>query len=301
MGDTKAQSSVESLPDLHLPTRAGKGLPHTMGQWAKPFQADSANSKIDGVDSLVVPMEEFTRHDRMIAWSAANGLSVYAVGQNKPLFTCAGVGQAPMAGGAAWTGDGLVLWGAGFISLVDGNWARQKWSVDVSKLPDIVNAGAATPDNQNAGGSEEISQVRAGQRPHRCHDDNRSIDGDRFGAGRIAWQVAPTARSIPCSPTTILRSYAIRTARPWSWRFTIPLAANWSGRNRSGWRQTAFQLIWHWLRMARWSIRCRTSFAFKTYSRRNFRRREWIRITLPKRDRLRRCFKAAACRSLINC
>jgi outer membrane protein assembly factor BamB len=194
----EAQESVESLPDLHLPTHdQAKAYRAAMGQWAMPFRAAAASSKIDGVDSLVVPMEEFTRNDRLIAWSAANGLSVYAVGGNKPLFTCAGVGQAPLPGGAAWTRDGLVFWSAGSISLVDGNSGAQKWSVDLSKLPAIVNAGDAAPDNQNAGGPEEISQVE----PIDGHIIVTTTTGRLMAidsvAGRIVWQVRASSQINP--------------------------------------------------------------------------------------------------------
>jgi outer membrane protein assembly factor BamB len=194
----EAKASVESLPDLHLPTHEqAKIYRAAMGQWAKPFQTDNAKSKIDGVDSLIVPMEAFTRNDRLIAWSAANGLSVYAVGQNKPLFTCAGVSQTPMPGGAAWTGDGLVFWSAGFISLVDGNSGAQKWSVDVSKLPEIVDAGAAAPDNQNAGGSEEISQVAPVSGRIIVTTTTGRLMAIDSSAGRIAWQVRASSQINP--------------------------------------------------------------------------------------------------------
>jgi outer membrane protein assembly factor BamB len=186
----ESQASVESLPDLHLPTHdQAKAYRATMGQWAKPFLAEAANSKIDGVDAMVVPMDEFTRNDRLIAWSAGNGLSVYTPGRNKPLFTCAGVSQVPVPGGAAWTGDGLVLWSVGFVSFIDGNSGALKWSVDLSKLPAIVNAGDAAPDNQNAGGPEEISQV-APVDGHIIVTTNTgrlmAIDSSN---GRIAWQL----------------------------------------------------------------------------------------------------------------
>ncbi len=138
----ESQASVESLPDLHLPTHdQAKAYRATMGQWAKPFLAEAAKPKIDGVDAMVVPMDEFTRNDRLIAWSAANGLSVYAVGRNKPLFTCPGVSQVPVPGGAAWTADGLVLWSVGFVSLIDGNSGRKSgWWICPNFRPSSMRA-----------------------------------------------------------------------------------------------------------------------------------------------------------------
>jgi outer membrane protein assembly factor BamB len=206
----ESRASVEVLPDLHLPTHEqAKTYRTAMGQWAKPFQPASADLKIEGVDSLVVPMPGFSRNDRLIAWSPGSGLSVFPIDKNKPLFICPTISQIPVANGAAWTADGLLCWSAGFISLVDATSGEFKWSVDLSKLPGIVNAGDSGGDNAiNAGGPEEISQVApVAGRVIVTTSDGRLMAIDS-GAGRIEWQVRVTSPINPMLATddfTVIR------------------------------------------------------------------------------------------------
>ena len=189
----EAQSDIESLPDFHLPTHdQAKAYRAVMGQWVKPFQPEAVVSKIIGVDSMVVPMENFTRNDRIIAWSATSGLSVYAVGQPKALFTCPAINQSP--GGAAWTRGGLVVWSYGLVSLIDDQSGKQRWSVELSTLPPIVPAGdAAQPDPQQAGGPEEVAQIT----PVTDHLIVATTTGRLFAidatAGRVTWQSRSTS------------------------------------------------------------------------------------------------------------
>jgi outer membrane protein assembly factor BamB len=200
-------ASVESLPDLHLPThKQDDACKAATGQWAEPFQPETANSKIDGVDSMVVPMDEFTRNDRIIAWSGADGLLVYAAGRNKPLFTSAGINQAPA--GAAWMPGGLAVWSDGLISMIDANSGAQKWSIDLSKPPPIVNAGDAPADVAQAGGPEVISQVApAGDRIAVTTTAGRLMSIDSR-AGRIVWQVRvndPISSLLTSDDFTVIR------------------------------------------------------------------------------------------------
>src|ERR1700722_13959341 len=93
----ESQQSLNSLPDLHLPTHdQANAYRQANGRWAKPFLPETPGMVINGVDAMVVPMEDFSRNDRVIAWSSAGELSVYAVGDNKPLFTTVAVNQAPL-------------------------------------------------------------------------------------------------------------------------------------------------------------------------------------------------------------
>jgi outer membrane protein assembly factor BamB len=182
----ESQSSLESLPDLHLPTHQQSNLYwKAMGQRAKPFGPESPNTKIVGVDAMVVPLEDFRRNDRIIAWSAADGLSVYPVGQNKPLFRCAGISEAPI--GAAWMEGNVLVWSNESIALVDGATGRQRWSVDVLRLPGIVapgDLGAAPAEN----GSEEIAEVRPVNDRIVLATATGRLLGIDPAAGRVAWQ-----------------------------------------------------------------------------------------------------------------
>jgi len=180
------QSSLESLPDFHLPThQQSNDYWKAKGQRAKPFQPESPNTKIVGVDAMVVPLEDFARKDRIIAWSAADGLSVYPVGQNKPAFNCAGISEAPI--GAAWTEGNLLAWSKGSIALIDGASGQKRWSMDVSTLPGIVAAGdsgVAPAEN----GPEEFADVRPVNDRIVLTTTTGRLLGIDPAAGRPAWQ-----------------------------------------------------------------------------------------------------------------
>ncbi len=183
----EAQASLESLPDFHLPTHdQANAYRAAMGQWAKPFQPETAAAKINGVDAMVVPMEGFARKDRIIAWSAQSGLAVYAVGQDKPLFGCAAINQSP--GGAAWTSDGLLVWSFGLIAQIDDKSGAAKWSVELSTLPAIVSAADQASDGP-AAGPEEVSFVQpVSGRVMITTTTGRLLSIDT-AVGRVAWQL----------------------------------------------------------------------------------------------------------------
>jgi hypothetical protein len=183
----ESQASLESLPDLHLPTHdQAKAYRAAMGQWAKPFQPEATVAKIAGVDAMIVPLENFPRNDRIIAWSATAGLSVYAAGQTKPLFTCPAIDQTP--GGAAWTSGGLVVWSFGAVSLIDDKSGAPKWTVQLSTLPAIATPGEDAVAGAQQGGSEEIAQITPiTDRIIVATTTGRLLAIDA-AAGRVAWQ-----------------------------------------------------------------------------------------------------------------
>jgi outer membrane protein assembly factor BamB len=186
----ESQLSLESLPDLHLPTHEqALAYRKAMGRWVKPFLPETPNMKISGVDAMIVPLEDFSRNDRIIAWSTGDGISVYSVGQNRPIFTTVAINQAPI--GAAWLGPSLLVWSSSAVTLLDGGSGQQKWTREMSSLPTIVNQGdaAAQPDADQATGAEEVSQVRpAGDRIVVSTSNGRLLAIDTT-SGSVAWQI----------------------------------------------------------------------------------------------------------------
>jgi outer membrane protein assembly factor BamB len=187
----ESQLSLESLPDLHLPTHEqAVTYAKAMGRWAKPFLPETPNMKIAGVDAMIVPPEDFARNDRIITWSGAGAgeLCVYPVGENRPIFTTVAINQTPV--GAAWIGQNLLIWTNTAIYLLDGGSGQQKWATEMSSLPNIVNSTDpnAQADADQATGAEEVSQVRP------CGD--RIVIGTSTGrllaidtnSGHVAWQ-----------------------------------------------------------------------------------------------------------------
>jgi outer membrane protein assembly factor BamB len=187
----ESQLSLESLPDLHIPTHdQAVAYAKANGRWAKPFVPETPNMKITGVDAMIVPMEDFTRNDRIITWTSTSGeLSVYPVAQNRAIFTTVSVNQPPI--GAAWLQQNLLVWSNSAVSLLDGGSGQQKWSVEISSLPVIVNSAEPNPqlDTDQPQGAEEISQVRpAGDRIVIGTSTGRLLAVDTT-SGRVAWQI----------------------------------------------------------------------------------------------------------------
>jgi outer membrane protein assembly factor BamB len=182
----ESQSSLDSLPDFHLPTHQQSNLYwKATGRRAKPFQPESPDAKIIGVDAMVVPLEDFGRNDRIIAWSATDGLSVYPIGQNKPLFTCKGISDSPI--GAAWMEGNLLAWSKEAIALIDGTSGQKRWSMDISTLPAIVatgDSGAAPAEN----GPEEFADARPVNDRIVVTTTTGRLLGIDPAAGRVAWQ-----------------------------------------------------------------------------------------------------------------
>jgi outer membrane protein assembly factor BamB len=198
----ESQLSLESLPDMHLPTHdQAEQYGRAHKRWMEPFLADTPETTITGVDAMLVPMDDFSRNDRVIAWTGAGELLVYAVGQSKPVFQTVAVNQTPI--GAAWLGPNLLVWSAASLTLLDGTLGQPKWSVDLATLPAIVNAGDAAADQDQAAdgtaqtGADEIWQVRP--------TDDRIVVGTTGGrlfaidesAGRVVWQTRTGGQASP--------------------------------------------------------------------------------------------------------
>ena len=97
-----AQAAVNAMPDLHLPSAEQAAENHLE---RKPFLAETEAGTIHGVDDLLIPQRGFERNDRVLAWSAKDGVTVYAVGGDVAKFGCAAVKDPPS--GAAWTETSL--------------------------------------------------------------------------------------------------------------------------------------------------------------------------------------------------
>ncbi len=178
------KASLDSLPDIHIPTHGqSDSFLRATGQRARPFQTTMPNETIAGVDAMIAPPEGFARNDRIIAWSAAGGLSVYPIAQNKPLINCPAINSAPA--GAAWVEGNLLAWMTDSISSIDGTTGRSRWSIDLPTLPAI-----ATPVDASAQFAqvEQIIQVRPlGDHIIVATNNGRILAADTR-TGRVVWQ-----------------------------------------------------------------------------------------------------------------
>src|SRR5665213_887862 len=142
----RGEALARALPDFHIPLPA-KYMPGKPR--AKPFAA--GEQVIANVRTLVVPLRDFARNDRIIAYSTGGSLDIYAAGQTKPLASSHALAEEPK--GCAWIEDNLLVWdGSQLASLKpDGQTA---WTIDLAKLPtvEVMHFGdiaQALPDNTN--------------------------------------------------------------------------------------------------------------------------------------------------------
>ena len=126
------QQQSKALPDFRLPVPP---------PYAKPFRADPV--VIANVDALVPPLRDFTRPDRVVAWSSAPLLGIYAAGSDKPLATINQIAEQPR--GCAWVGKDLLVWGPSQLTMLTGDAYAVAWKLDGAALPPIEVVAADTP------------------------------------------------------------------------------------------------------------------------------------------------------------
>jgi outer membrane protein assembly factor BamB len=129
---------AQSLPTFALP------IPQNYKKYPKPFLPDSPI--IARVDALAVPLRDFGRPDRIVAWSAAPLLSIYAAGSEKPIAGTDQFAEEPK--GCAWIDHDVLVWGATQIALVKADGTQAPWKLDVGKLAsiDVIAAEQPAPD-----------------------------------------------------------------------------------------------------------------------------------------------------------
>ena len=125
-----------NLPNFGLASgedcRAFRKQYHTSPDPFLPQPALSAK-----VDKLIVPAQEFSRYDRVIAWTQGAGLSLYPVGAQEPVGTDADVTAEPR--GAAWvnSGNGLLVWTANQLFMISPRQAQTQWKLTIQTLPEL--------------------------------------------------------------------------------------------------------------------------------------------------------------------
>ena len=182
-----AAQSTAALPEFHLASLAQRHAAQLAEMARKPpvdrdghpiappplnpFAA--AATTIPNVDALVHPTAAFDRHDRVVTWSRAAGVAVYAAGQTTPRFTLPTVTETPL--GAAWvhdvnakhTGDWLLVWTATGVTAV-GDDGRAAWPATLAlgnggPLPAVAaSTGAVTDDLAQSTTTDPEEEVLVG-------------------------------------------------------------------------------------------------------------------------------------------
>jgi outer membrane protein assembly factor BamB len=214
-----ARVAEDRLPTFALPSHA-ENLQYRKEhkKQIRPFLPVESSDIVAGIDRLIVPPHLHARHDRVVAWSDASGLSIFAVGNNKPLATSRVTAAAPVM--CAWSGDELLVWSQEEVALVtiEDNQIRTLWKTRLDDLPKIEVATLGTAEEESVeivGAGERIRQrqirrmVQAEPPPAPAGPETISIVSlleDRIVAatntgrvlaldhasGALIWQVRPT-------------------------------------------------------------------------------------------------------------
>lgn len=133
----QSRAADRALPDLHLPGGTTSNV--------AAFKPSSASPIISGVSALCEPVRDFTRTDRIVVYAPADGLAVYAVGADKPIFVSNALTEGPRK--IAWTGGNLLAWDRSTLVMLDGDSGHTVWQISLSTLPAAETLANAPGEN----------------------------------------------------------------------------------------------------------------------------------------------------------
>jgi outer membrane protein assembly factor BamB len=138
----QARIATRALPDPRIP---GVGR-HVPGEKKPAYLPEDPGALLTDISDLVLPLRDWARQDRIVTFSSSQGLGVYTVGSNHPLFTCPAVTEAPR--NVAWTGGNLLVWCPSGLLLIRGDGAAA--STTMPSVADI-GRGIDAAKSQHAG------------------------------------------------------------------------------------------------------------------------------------------------------
>jgi outer membrane protein assembly factor BamB len=134
------------LPNFGMPSNVAKR--QYLAQHNKqldPFLPETPGSAIANVEALLSPSQDFARYDRVATWTHDGGVTIFPVGQTKPLGNDGDLADPPR--GAAWV-DGrsdLLAWTGGSLALIQGDQVKTKWKLDLNSLPGVTVVAQSAP------------------------------------------------------------------------------------------------------------------------------------------------------------
>jgi outer membrane protein assembly factor BamB/tetratricopeptide (TPR) repeat protein len=135
----KSDEPAARLPDFNVPIPPPRTPEdRAAGKKRTAFLPQSPQTTIDNIRSLVVPLRESARNDRVVVWTTDNHLAVYPAGQTAPLLSTDAFKEEPTH--CAWHGDALIVWGPTQMMRVDVDSKSGdvvKWRVQVNGMPAI--------------------------------------------------------------------------------------------------------------------------------------------------------------------
>ena len=150
----QSQQSSLSLPDFRLPAYTTFEERKRGVKAADPFLP--AFDVAENVASIVAPLSDHRRLDRVITFALPDNLSVFAVGQSKPLYRSRAVSEAPRF--AAWSGDSLIVFTPTRVIMLKPN-GEAAWQAPIQNLPALDDEVAAAPPVQVAPEPEQLPRA----------------------------------------------------------------------------------------------------------------------------------------------
>ncbi len=152
----RGHEAAAALPDFHLPPplTAAQRREHKRQQ---PFVTDPPPETIDDVAALITPLREASRNDRVVTWSAAGGLSIYAVGETKPLVQNRNISEPPKK--IAWMGSNLLAWSDSQIVALAESSGEIVWKTEMRAMQpiEVASAPSAVADEEQANANGNIN------------------------------------------------------------------------------------------------------------------------------------------------
>lgn len=168
------QRSVESLPDVHLPTPPTSEEFAAGKPWPEPFRKPDPASVLHNVQAILRPpvdLPDLNRHDRLVIWSGGKLICLSPAAKDPHWLSPALTANAV---GLAWLDKDVLVWGTEEVALLDGESGKLQWKAELRNLPAAVVADdnddvpAPTPPQPNEPVAAEV-QVRQQQLAIRQH------------------------------------------------------------------------------------------------------------------------------------
>lgn len=209
-----SQAASKNLPDFGLPVPAyyDTANPEAVARHAAEKKRNVAAAKqnprwplppageeqvIAGIGALALPLRDFARPDRIIAWSPAAGdapaqLSIYKPGDVQPLGTSDALAEP--AKGSAWVGEGVLVWGATTVALLPEAGGKAAWRMELKDLAAVEVVRAS--DLPGGAEANVVAQVRgrAGLPPGLDARNFRNRQFPVMQDGLVLRQQAPAAQ-----------------------------------------------------------------------------------------------------------
>jgi outer membrane protein assembly factor BamB len=133
------QATVRALPDFGLPSPANLRTGKAFIRATDPIATH--------IISIVKPLPDFTRNDRIVTYTAASEVSVLSADTSTPLFSSKALTDRPA--GCAWIGETLLVWSSSKMVMLKPDGSSSLWESDLRNIPQVEVATRDQGENAN--------------------------------------------------------------------------------------------------------------------------------------------------------